>query len=414
MNKESVSIISIFANIFLGISKLVVGFMINSAALVADGIHSATDFVSSLGVYIGIKMGKKPADIEHPYGHYALETISGLGVVILLVISAVWIIYEGLGSIISKNVIQLGSIGIIVVVVSIFLNEAMARLKLKYGRKEESLALIADAGHSRADAISSVGVLAGLLIASLGSGYFLYADGLLAIFIGLYILKKSYSLGREVIDNLIGIRDEKAEEIIKKYLQQKDISLTSLKTRKIGQITSAEITIKLDARLKVEEAEKVSKKLQKDLLERIKNLKYIVVQIESHKTRQGYIKPRWGKGFGFRQQFVLPLGPEKKGYRIIIPFKDGKFYSDFGAPEYLLVDREADRAGRILEKQVVQNPFFQEGMGGGMRFAKSLNPDEVITQKIGPGAQERLKELKIKLTIIKGEEFEPESSLEAK
>jgi len=401
MNKESVSIFSIIANILLGISKLVVGLMINSTALVADGIHSATDFVSSLGVFIGIKIGKKPADIEHPYGHYAAETISGLGVVILLVLAGLWIMYDGVESILNKNIIQLSSIGIIVIVISIFLNEFMARLKLKYGRKEESLALIADAEHSRADAFSSIGVLAGLLIASLGSGYFLYADGLLAIFIGVYILKESYSLGREVIDNLIGIRDKKAEEIIKKYLQQKNISLTLLKTRKIGPVTSAEITIKLDARLKIEEAEGVSKKLQNDLLERIKNLKYVVVQIESHKTRQGYIRQRWGRGISFHQRFA-PLGPEKKGYRIIIPFKDGKFYSDFGAPEYLIVDK-ADN--KILQRQILRNPFFEEGMGGGMRFIKSVNPDEVITQKIGPGATERLKELGIKLTLKSEEEI---------
>ncbi|MCK4520254.1 cation diffusion facilitator family transporter [Candidatus Parcubacteria bacterium] len=402
MNKESVSIFSILANIFLGISKLVIGLMINSAALVADGIHSATDFVSSLGVFIGIKIAKKPADKEHPYGHYAAETLSGLGVVLLLILAGIWIMYDGVGSILNKNIIQLSSIGIIVVVFSIFLNEAMARLKLRYGRKENSLALIADAEHSRADAISSVGVLIGLLIASLGSGYFLYADGLIAIFIGMYILKESYKLGREVVDNLLGVRDEKTEEMIKEYCKQKNISLIGLKTRKIGPVISAEITIKLDARLKVEEAEGVSKKLQNDLLAKIKNLKYVVIQVESHKTRQGFIRQRWGRRIDFRERFK-PLGPEKKGYRIVIPFKDGKFYSDFGAPEYLVVDREGGRASRILEKQIVENPFFAEGIGGGMRFIKSLNPDEVITQKIGPGATERLKELGIKLTIIKDE-----------
>lgn len=399
MDKESISVFSIFANIFLGAIKLIVGSLINSAALVADGIHSITDFISSLGVFIGIKIAKKPADKEHPYGHYAAETLSGLGVVLLLVIAGIWIMYDGVESILNKNIIELSSIGIIVVVFSIFLNELMARLKLKYGRKEDSLALIADAEHSRADAISSVGVLAGLLIASFGSGYFLYADGLIAIFIGMYILKESYGLGREVVDNLLGIIDKKAEEIIKQYCQAENISLTSLKTRKIGPVISAEITIKLDARLKVEEADEVSKKLQNDLLAKIKNLKYVVIQVESHKTRQGFIKSRWGRGIGFRERFAS-LGPEKKGYRIVIPFKDKKLHSDFGAPEYLIVDKQDNK---VLQKQIVKNPFFAEGMGGGMRFVKSLNPDEVITQKIGPGAKERLKELKIKLTIIKDE-----------
>ena len=290
MNKELVTILSVFANIFLGAIKIIAGFMINSAALIADGIHSVTDFMSSLAVFFGVRFAKKPVDKEHPYGHYAAETISGLVVVFIMIISGIWIMYDGINSIIHKEMIEIGIVGFIVVGISIILNEAMARMKFKYGKKEQSLALIADAEHSRADVISSVGVLCALAL----SNFFQYADALFAILIGGYILRKSYYLGKEVIDNLLGARDEKAEQVIKEHCQKQNISITSLRSRKIGEITSAEIIIKLNADLLVDEAEQISKDLQQELMDKIRNLKYVVVQIESHKLTGESVRPRWG------------------------------------------------------------------------------------------------------------------------
>ncbi len=405
MTKESVTILSVLVNAFLGAGKIGIGLMINSAALLADGIHSITDFISSLGVYVGIKVARKPVDKEHPYGHYAAETISGLLVVFLLMVSAVWIVYDGLNSILNQEIVRFGALGLAIIIISIILNEAMSRLKFRWGKKEESLALIADAEHSRTDAISSIGVLAALV----ATKYFLYADGLIAILIGAYILKKSYSLGKEVVDNLLGVRDEKAEEIIREYCREKNIALVNLKTRKIGAITFAEITIKLDARLKVEQAEAVSKTLQNDLLEKIKNLKYVVVQIESHKLKAGLIRPRWGRQTMQMQQIEsVPVSVfKKKGYRIIIPMRDNEIYNDFGAPEYLVVDLSPHQKfgsggkddNQILQKQLIKNPYFTPQAGSGMKIVKIVGPDEIITQKIGPGANQRAQELGIKVTI---------------
>ena len=111
-------------------------------------------------------------------------------------------------------------------------------------------------------------------------------------------------MGREVIDNLLGTIDDKAEQIIKEHCQKQNISITSLRTRKIGEITSAEITIKLNASLHVDEAEQISKDLQQELMDKIKNLKYIVVQIESHKLTQDSIRPRWGNRRQFQKDRV--------------------------------------------------------------------------------------------------------------
>ena len=391
MNKESVSILSIWVNIFLSVAKAIAGAIINSTALIADGVHSATDCLSSLGVYFGIKAAQKPIDKEHPYGHYAAETISGMFVVFLLALSGLWIVFEGIESISNQEAVHFSFWGIIVIVFSVVVNEAMARLKFKYGKQEESLALIADAEHSRSDAISSVGVLAGLLLVE----YFLFVDGLVAIFIGMYILKKSYGLGKEVVDNLLGVRDEEAEKSIKDCCLKKDIVISSVKTRKIGAAIFAEIVIELDSELKVNQAEEVSQELQRDLISRIKNLKYVVIQIKSHQRKLSLIKQKWGRGMRWKGPFVF----RKDGYRTVIPFYQGKFYPDFGSPGYLMIDKKDNK----ITSQEVKNPYFESRDGRGVRFIRLLMPDEIIVKKIGEGARGRLKEMGVKIRIISNE-----------
>lgn len=406
MNKEKVSILSIFVNLFLGGSKFFVGIMINSGALMAEGLHSGLDLISSLATFLGIKGAKKPVDEKHPYGHYVAETIGGFVVAILLAGAGIWIIYEGIARLFTKEIVEWSIVGIIIISISILLNEIMARLKFRYGKKEESLALVADAEHSRADVISSIGVLIALILVK----YYWFTDGIITLLIGLYILKESYSLSRETTDNLLGVRDEKAEKEIKEICQERNITISNLKSKKIGTASFAEITIKLDPRLKVEEAEVISKNLQDQLLNKIKNLKYAVIQIESHEIKTGIIRPRWGRRYRFRGRFQPPqiLGPLKRGYRIIIPIKDNEIYDDFGAPEYLIVDLPphqkfgvgVKKIEKILQKEIIKNPYFSPEAGRGMRIIKETNTDEIIVKRIGRGARERAKELGIKVTII--------------
>jgi cation diffusion facilitator family transporter len=407
MNKRKVSVLGILVNVFLGAVKLSAGIFLNSAALIADGVHSSLDIISSFVAFLGIKIALKPEDEKHPYGYQVAETIGGLIVTFILAGASLWIVYEGITRLINREIMEFSffALGIGIVALSIGVNEGMARLKFKYGRKEESLALVADAEHSRADALSSVGVLSALFLAK----YFWQADGIITILVGLYILKESYNIGREAADNLMGIRDEKVEDEIKAVCLEKNLEMSSLQTSKIGAATSAVISLKLNPELRVEEAEAVSKNLQSELISRINNLKYAVIQIESHDIKEGFIRPRWGRRYGFKGSFEeeekktlsslkgsLEGIPKKKGRRTVIPVKEGKLFEDFGSPEYLITDREGSL---VLRKQIFKNPFYDPEKGGGMRILKLLEADEIITPKIGPGAVKRAEELGIKITI---------------
>ena len=96
--KEKIGFLSFIVNLFLCISKLIVGIISNSAAIIAEGINSATDIAASFICYIGIKTSKKPKDKEHPYGYHKTEIIAGFLITIILILTSVYIIYNGINN----------------------------------------------------------------------------------------------------------------------------------------------------------------------------------------------------------------------------------------------------------------------------------------------------------------------------
>ena len=394
MNKKNISIISTLVNVVLACLKLLVGFSIKSAALIADGIHSGMDIISSVVTYIGIKEAEKPADREHPYGHYRSETIAGFIVIFLLFLSAVWIIYEGIIGIIKNEPHAISGIALIVVIISIIANEAMARIKFKVGRREDSLALIADAEHSHADSLSSIAVLIGLSLVH----WFPQADGITAILVGFYILYETVGLGKEVTDNLLDISNPQVEEEIKKICSKEEIELLEMKTRKIGAKNFAELKIGLNKEWKMERVSEVLKNLENVLLKEIDSLNFITIQVASHNFKEGSTKSKTGQITRFKQ-IPQKVFLEKKGERTIISYKNGKLYNDFGAPEYLVVDR--DKQGETVQREIIKNPYFTAGVGHGTRFIKAIKADKIITVEIGENARKKLQEMGVAVEIRK-------------
>jgi len=142
MNKEKVSIIAIAANLILAVSKISIGLISKSSAVFAEGLHSAVDIFASMLSFLGIRAAKKPADKEHPYGHYKFEVLSGLAITIILFLTGVWIIYESYRGFINPQLTEISYLALAVMAFSALINEIMARIKLHYGKKEYSLSLI--------------------------------------------------------------------------------------------------------------------------------------------------------------------------------------------------------------------------------------------------------------------------------
>ena len=275
------------------------GVFSGSAAILAEGLHSFMDIFSSAVGYIGIRISKEPEDKKHPYGHYKFEVLAGVVITLILLVTGLGIMREAYKNFLNPEKIEIGYLAFGIMIFSAAVNEAMARLKIHFGKKENSIALLSDGLHSRIDVFASLAVFAGLVLMQ----YWIFIDSLLAFLIGLYIIKQSFSLGKEAVDSLLDVSaGEEIEEKIKTIAKTQNIEIDSLKTQKKGSAVTANLEIKLSSNLNIQEATKISNNLREKLMKAIENLQYVAIQITSHETETGFYKPGWGKGFGWERK----------------------------------------------------------------------------------------------------------------
>ncbi len=297
--KEKIAAISILANAILAVGKIFVGFVSKSSSILAEGVHSFMDILSSTIGYIGIKISQKPEDQKHPYGHYKFEVLAGFFITLILFGTGLGIIYEAYQKFLNPSLIKIPFLAFGVMAFSALGNGIMARLKIHFGKKENSMALLSDGFHSRVDVFTSLAVFIGLFLAK----YWIYVDSILAFLIGLYIIKESFSLGREALDSLLDVSaGEEIEGKIKKIAKEQNIEIISLKTQKKGSAVTANLEIKLPGNLSVDEATKTSNNLREKLMKEIENLQYVAIQIKSHEIETGFYKPGLGRGFGWQRR----------------------------------------------------------------------------------------------------------------
>jgi cation diffusion facilitator family transporter len=291
--------IAVVANIFLAGGKIIIGFFSKSSAVLAEGVHSFMDVFASATSYFGIRLSQKPADQKHPYGHYKFEVLAGIIITVILLITGIGIIYESYQSFLNPEKIIFSYLVFGIMAISAIVNEIMARLKIYYGKKENSISLLSDGIHSRIDVYISITVFIGLFLTK----YWVYADSLLAFLIGLYVIKESFSLGKEAVDSLLdSSAGEDIEEKIKSIVKNEQIELSSIKTQKKGSIITANLEIRLPSNLKINKANDISNNLRKKLLESVEKLQYIVIQITSHELETSFYQPEFGKGFEWQRQ----------------------------------------------------------------------------------------------------------------
>ncbi len=399
MTQEKISIISTLVNLLLAVFKLIIGLTVHSMALIADAIHSGMDVFSPFIAFLGIKTAKKPVDEKHPYGYYRAETLAGFVIAFIIALSGIAITYKGINQFFKPQAVIFTFWAIGLMIVSCLVNEGMARLKFYYGRKYESISLVADAEHSRVDVVSSLGVLLGLILIK----YFIYADAIVAILIGLYIIWESIKLGKEITDSLLDVSNKDIENRIRKICSVHKIEISELKTRKIGAFNFSEIKIKLPPKLKVEDVQKITGILEERLLKNIPELKQIVISIEAYQMARTVILPKFGEKIGKLEGFEQ-IGPKKLGERIIIPLKKDEVSDRFGAVQYLVIDI---KEGKILTRETLKNPYFEGDSPHGARFAKAIRTDKVFLYQIGENAKQNLENFGIEVEIIP-----PEKKLE--
>jgi cation diffusion facilitator family transporter len=202
-------IASIVVNFVLFVFKIWAGIITGSIALVADAWHTLSDSLSSLVVVIAAKLSSRKADKEHPFGHGRWEYIASLFIAFILGIIAYEFLKNSIIKFSNKEQAEFGFIAIVVTIVSIAVKELLAQYAFYLGRKTENLIIKADAWHHRTDALSSVVVLIGILVAK----QFWWIDSVLGILIALMIFYVSFEIMKETVTKILG--EEPGEDLVK-------------------------------------------------------------------------------------------------------------------------------------------------------------------------------------------------------
>ena len=243
---------TIIGNFILAFIKILIGFIARSTAMLADGMHSLSDVITTIGVIIGLKLSHKEADKSHPYGHEKIESITSLFLAIVLFLVAISIGFSGIIKIINHSYVTPGFSAIIAAIISIIVKELMYWYTIKYANQINSPSLKADAWHHRSDALSSAGALIGIAGARMG---YTFLDPLVAIIIALVIIKVAFDISKQSIAQLIdeAASEEDIQVIIDRINSIDGIyEIKNLKTRKHSNRLYVDVDISVDATLTLE------------------------------------------------------------------------------------------------------------------------------------------------------------------
>ena len=205
---QSVGAISFMANISLAGVKILVGAVGSSYALIADGIESLADCVSSLIVWNGLRVAAKAPDEDHPYGHGKAEAVAALLAGAGLVVSAIIIVWHAVGELLSPH--RTPALFTVPALLAIILvKELLFRYTSRGAARHDSSALRAEAWHHRSDSLTSLGVLAGISVAVFAGPRFAFFDDLAACLVSGLILYNAFRIARPALDELMDtqIRD---------------------------------------------------------------------------------------------------------------------------------------------------------------------------------------------------------------
>ncbi|MEE9323783.1 MAG: cation diffusion facilitator family transporter [Candidatus Aenigmarchaeota archaeon] len=273
-------IVGIFGNLFLGLLKLAAGIFGNSLAVIADSLHSLSDMLTSVVVWISLRIGKKPPDKYHPYGHGDAEPIAGLIVAISLGVIGFEFIRESAMEILTGKVYTPGTIAIIVVVFSIIFKYWMAFFVMKIGKETRSPALIADACHHKSDFYTSIAVLVGVVGAGMG---FSVLDPLAGIVVSLWIIKIGFDLGKRNIHSLMGEApsEEMLSEIKGITSEIKGVkNVHNVKVHYVGPHAFVTMHVNMDKKMKLSEAHGIATRIEDELKKKIETVSSAVVHPE--------------------------------------------------------------------------------------------------------------------------------------
>ena len=343
-----VTVVGAVVDLLLGIAKVVVGLAAGSQALVADGVHSFSDLATDFLVLFAAKHAHREADDEHPYGHGRIETVATVVLGVTLVLVAIGISYDALRRLLEPELLtHPGALALVVALVSVAAKEIIYQYTARAARRLRSKMLLANAWHSRSDAISSIVVVIGVLGTMAG---FSYLDALAAVAVALMIAKIGWDLLwkslQELIDTALG--PEEVETIRNTIMSVNGVrACHMLRTRHSGSDVLADVHILVDPALSVSEGHQIGEAVRHRLIQMNDDVTDVTVHIDPEDDELASPCDH----LPLRNEILRRLGQQWQGLefnaeiqRVVLHYLDGRVDVDVYLP---LSEVGADKTGEL-------------------------------------------------------------------
>jgi cation diffusion facilitator family transporter len=268
--KNRVALSSVIAAVFLTGFKFVVGILTGSLGILSEALHSLLDLIAAVVTFFSVRVSDKPADTKHNFGHGKVENLSALIQTVLLLVTCIWIFYEGITRLVSgKFHVEVTIWSYIVVGSSIVIDFSRSRALMRVAKKHNSQALEADALHFSTDIWSSAAVLVGLLCVDVF--HFPYADPIAALMVACIVLYVCYQLGKRSIDVLLDHAPKQSLEFVTAILNEhaEIKEYHNLRVRASGADTFITFNIHITPNTSFVEIHRFCDHLEKDIKEKI-------------------------------------------------------------------------------------------------------------------------------------------------
>jgi cation diffusion facilitator family transporter len=386
----TVSIVAILVNILLMASKLAAGVLFDSSGLVADGVDSLTNILGAAAVLIGLRVSRRPADVEHPYGHSKAEAIAELVVAFIIISTAILIIYDSTSALFAQRVASELPIGIVVASLSVIAALFLSLYKNRVGMRIKSSALIAESKHSISDAFLSIAVIFGLIFTGLG---YWYMDPIIGILISLLIISVGTRVAKSSVDTLMDSEApfeliERLQKIIQGVPEVKQVNYVH--TRGSWSYKIADVSITVRRRTTAEELSTIQGKIEARVFEDVPEVHRVNVSVSTH-TDVSIIAVS-STGVGLEATIADDLGMCE--YFVIARFEENHI-DIVGSFENLFKEVERKKGAQIAD------------------FMQKNEVDTVVTGHAGEGVVQWLRGYGIDVLIIADSAYSVRDAIKA-
>ena len=284
---KKVTLVGGVVNLLLLIAKFIAGIFGHSSAMIADAIHSLSDFLTDIVVIVFVHISSKPQDKDHDYGHGKYETLATTIIGIALLVVAAEIIAKGVVNIHDwingKDLVSPGKLAFWVAVLSVALKEAIYQYTVIKAKDLNSQALVANAWHHRSDALSSIGTAIGIGGAVLLGGRWAVLDPIASLVVSIFIIKVAVTLFKQGVYELMegSLPDDVEDEIILIALSFPDVmDPHDLRTRRIGNHYAIELHVRMSGDISLRESHNRASEIESAIRERFGQDTHVTIHME--------------------------------------------------------------------------------------------------------------------------------------